>query len=221
MCAADARSTGVSVGVAGGGIGGLSAALALLPAGFDVHVFERASQLGEVGAGVQISPNASRILHRFGLAEQLARTGGEAAGVAPAPLGRRSHASRAVDRRPRRHPVRNYDHARVRGGRVHPGRAARGRRLPVGCSRWSRSAAEWRSSPNSGSPRPAPTSRSRRCRCTGAPSPPAGAGAGGRPRSPRSSTRCAPQPVACRRRPHPDDQRDCCTNSASRLTSSC
>jgi salicylate hydroxylase len=75
MCAAGARSTGVSVGVVGGGIGGLSAALALLHAGFDVHVFERASQLGEVGAGVQISPNASRILHRFGLAEQLARTG--------------------------------------------------------------------------------------------------------------------------------------------------
>jgi FAD binding domain len=221
MCAAGARSTGVSVGVVGGGIGGLSAALALLHAGFDVHVFERASQLGEVGAGVQISPNASRILHRFGLAEQLARTG-----VKPLAW----HQRRWDDGRtraapwivaPRRHPVRNYDHARVRGGRVHPGRAARGRRLPVGCSRWSRSAAEWRSSPNSGSPRPAPTSRSRRCRCTGAPSPPAGAGAGGGPRSPRSSTRCAPQPVACRRRPHPDDQRDCCTNSASRLTSSC
>ncbi len=65
----------VSVGVVGGGIGGLSAALAMLHAGFDVHVFERASSLGEVGAGIQVSPNASRVLHRFGLAEQLARTG--------------------------------------------------------------------------------------------------------------------------------------------------
>jgi salicylate hydroxylase len=66
---------GLSVGVVGGGIGGLSAALSLLHAGFDVHVYEQASTLGEVGAGVQVSPNASRILHRFGLAEELARTG--------------------------------------------------------------------------------------------------------------------------------------------------
>ncbi|MFI5890030.1 FAD-dependent monooxygenase [Actinoplanes sp. NPDC051513] len=66
---------GLTVGVAGGGIGGLSAALSLLAAGFDVHVYERAQALGEVGAGVQISPNASRILHRLGLAGELARTG--------------------------------------------------------------------------------------------------------------------------------------------------
>jgi salicylate hydroxylase len=49
--------------------------LSLLDAGFDVQVYEQASALGEVGAGVQISPNASRILHRFGLAEGLAKTG--------------------------------------------------------------------------------------------------------------------------------------------------
>jgi salicylate hydroxylase len=64
-----------SVGVVGGGIGGLAAALSLLRGGFDVHVYERASALGEVGAGVQISPNASRILHRLGLDAELARTG--------------------------------------------------------------------------------------------------------------------------------------------------
>jgi salicylate hydroxylase len=63
------------VGVIGGGIGGLSAALSLLRAGFDVHVYERAQVLGEVGAGVQVSPNASRILHGLGLADALARTG--------------------------------------------------------------------------------------------------------------------------------------------------
>jgi salicylate hydroxylase len=64
-----------SVGIVGGGIGGLTAALALLRRGFDVHVFEQASALSEVGAGVQISPNASRVLHGLGLAEALARTG--------------------------------------------------------------------------------------------------------------------------------------------------
>jgi salicylate hydroxylase len=66
---------GVSVGVVGAGLGGLSAALSLLRAGFDVHVYEQASALGEIGAGVQVSPNASRVLHRLGLADDLARTG--------------------------------------------------------------------------------------------------------------------------------------------------
>jgi salicylate hydroxylase len=65
----------ISVGVVGGGIGGLSAALSLLNAGFDVHVFEQATALGEVGAGIQVSPNASRILHRLGLADELAAMG--------------------------------------------------------------------------------------------------------------------------------------------------
>jgi salicylate hydroxylase len=68
----------LSVGVVGGGIGGLSAALSLLAAGLDVHVYEQAHELGEVGAGIQISPNASRILHRLGLGERL-----EALGVRP------------------------------------------------------------------------------------------------------------------------------------------
>ena len=66
---------GISVGVVGAGIGGLSAALSLLAAGFDVRVYERASGLGEVGAGVQVSPNASRILHRLGLGQAIAGTG--------------------------------------------------------------------------------------------------------------------------------------------------
>jgi salicylate hydroxylase len=65
----------VRVGVVGGGIGGLTAALSLLRAGLDVQVYEQASRLGEVGAGVQVSPNASRVLHGLGLAGDLARTG--------------------------------------------------------------------------------------------------------------------------------------------------
>jgi salicylate hydroxylase len=62
------------IGIIGAGIGGLSAAAALLDAGFDVQVYEQAHALDEVGAGVQVSPNASRILHRLGLADQLTRT---------------------------------------------------------------------------------------------------------------------------------------------------
>jgi 2-polyprenyl-6-methoxyphenol hydroxylase-like FAD-dependent oxidoreductase len=67
--------TELSVAVVGGGIGGLAAALSLLHAGFDVQVYEQAAALGEIGAGIQISPNASRLLHRLGLAEALERTG--------------------------------------------------------------------------------------------------------------------------------------------------
>ena len=65
----------LSIAVVGGGIGGLAAALSLLRAGFDAQVFEQAAALGEVGAGIQISPNASRLLHRLGLSEALDRTG--------------------------------------------------------------------------------------------------------------------------------------------------
>jgi salicylate hydroxylase len=61
--------------VVGGGIGGLTAALALLREGIDVRVYEQASALGEVGAGVQVSPNASCILHGLGLADALAENG--------------------------------------------------------------------------------------------------------------------------------------------------
>jgi salicylate hydroxylase len=65
----------ISIGVIGGGIGGLAAGLSLLRAGFDVQVYERAAVLREVGAGIQVSPNAARVLHRLGLAEELARMG--------------------------------------------------------------------------------------------------------------------------------------------------
>ena len=63
------------VAIVGGGIGGLAAALSLLEAGVDAHVFEQAPALAEVGAGIQISPNGTRLLDRLGLREALARTG--------------------------------------------------------------------------------------------------------------------------------------------------
>jgi 2-polyprenyl-6-methoxyphenol hydroxylase-like FAD-dependent oxidoreductase len=64
-----------SIAVVGAGIGGLTAALSLHRAGFDVHVYEQASTVSEVGAGIQVSPNASRILHGLGLADDLAEMG--------------------------------------------------------------------------------------------------------------------------------------------------
>ena len=57
--------------IAGGGIGGLAAALALLRAGIDVEVYEQSSELREVGAGIQISPNGNRILDHLGVLQNL------------------------------------------------------------------------------------------------------------------------------------------------------
>jgi salicylate hydroxylase len=73
-----ARQT--SIAIVGGGIGGLTAAALLLRAGFDVQVYEQAKALGEVGAGINIGPNASRILRRIGIGYELERTGVKPAG---------------------------------------------------------------------------------------------------------------------------------------------
>src|SRR4030095_16572911 len=74
----------LQVAVIGGGIGGLSAALAMLKAGCDVQVYEQASKFGEIGAGIQIGPNASRLLRRLGLQAAL-----DAWGVRPAAVHQR------------------------------------------------------------------------------------------------------------------------------------
>jgi salicylate hydroxylase len=58
--------------IAGAGIGGLTASLALAQQGFRVVIIEKAERLEEVGAGLQISPNASRVLVALGLGDRLA-----------------------------------------------------------------------------------------------------------------------------------------------------
>jgi salicylate hydroxylase len=87
-----------TITVAGAGIGGLTASLALAGQGFRVIVLERAERLEEAGAGLQLSPNASRVLIDLGLQPRLAeravtpdaisimsaRAGGE---IARLPLG--------------------------------------------------------------------------------------------------------------------------------------
>ena len=59
--------------IAGAGLGGLTAALALIQRGYEVQVFEQASELREVGAGVQIGPNGSRLLISLGLEDAMNR----------------------------------------------------------------------------------------------------------------------------------------------------
>lgn len=59
--------------IVGGGIGGLASALALGRRGYRVHVFERAPEFGEIGAGLQVAPNASRVLDELGILESVTR----------------------------------------------------------------------------------------------------------------------------------------------------
>jgi 3-hydroxybenzoate 6-monooxygenase len=61
--------------VVGGGIGGLSAAFALTRKGLNVRVLERAGEFGEVGAGLQLAPNCTRILDDYGLLDEAKRLG--------------------------------------------------------------------------------------------------------------------------------------------------
>ena len=63
------------IAVIGGGIGGLSAAVGLRQAGFEVDVYEQAPELTEIGGGINMGPNAARILYRLGLREGLDREG--------------------------------------------------------------------------------------------------------------------------------------------------
>lgn len=66
--------------IAGGGIGGMTAALALLRRGFDVEVYEQAGELREVGAGFHVTPNAFRVLHSIGIGDAVAANACIAAG---------------------------------------------------------------------------------------------------------------------------------------------
>lgn len=59
------------IAVVGGGVGGLTAAVALLRAGAEVTVFEQVSELLPVGASLQLGPNATRLLHELDLLEPL------------------------------------------------------------------------------------------------------------------------------------------------------
>ena len=65
----------VDVVIVGGGIGGLSNAVALGQAGLRVRVLEQANELGEVGAGLQIAPNCTRILRDWGLLDEVVDLG--------------------------------------------------------------------------------------------------------------------------------------------------
>jgi salicylate hydroxylase len=123
--------------VAGGGIGGLTAALCLRQAGVQVDVFEQAPALAQIGAGIQLSPNSARVLHHLGLGPALERIV-----VRPDALESRHWAdgrllgSYSVNGTPPRYGAPHYLVYRpdlldvlmgaMPGGVVHPGRRATG-----------------------------------------------------------------------------------------------
>ena len=66
----------VQIAIIGGGIGGLTAALALQQSGFQAEVFEQAPVLLDVGAAIAMWPNAMRVLEHLGLGEKILESGG-------------------------------------------------------------------------------------------------------------------------------------------------
>jgi salicylate hydroxylase/6-hydroxynicotinate 3-monooxygenase len=65
-----------SIGIIGGGIGGVAAAVALHQIGFDVSIYDREERLREAGAGMMLWPNATRVLRGLGVLEKvLSRSG--------------------------------------------------------------------------------------------------------------------------------------------------
>lgn len=81
----------MQVAIAGGGIAGLTAAIALARRGLSVSLFEAAETLAEIGAGIQLSPNAMGVLAELGLAERIAQHAIEPQGIVifDGPSGRR------------------------------------------------------------------------------------------------------------------------------------
>ena len=68
-------SARLRIGIVGAGLGGLVAAIAARRAGFEATIYEQANAFGEIGAGIQIGPNAVKVLRALGLEEGLMRFG--------------------------------------------------------------------------------------------------------------------------------------------------
>lgn len=71
----------LSIAIVGGGIGGLATAVALRDSRHDVTVYEQAAQFREIGAGVTLHPNATRLLGKLGLGQALRKIGSPTSGV--------------------------------------------------------------------------------------------------------------------------------------------
>ena len=119
------------VAVVGGGIGGLTLAIALEQRGVPVTVFEQAPEFREIGAGVALSANATRHLRRLGLGDALddvsvepsalvVRRWDDGAVIASHPMGARGVRRAVLRRAPRRPAARVRRRARTGRRRARP-----------------------------------------------------------------------------------------------------
>ena len=69
--------TALNIGIVGGGVGGLAAAIALQKVGHRVTVFEQASRYGRVGADINLTPNAVKVCDGLGIGEALRQHGAQ------------------------------------------------------------------------------------------------------------------------------------------------
>ena len=90
----------IRVAIIGAGLGGLAAAGALRQRGIEVAVYERAPKLGEVGAGIQLGPNAVKVLRALGIERALRADRQRAGQLRVAGLGRRASALPRADEGP-------------------------------------------------------------------------------------------------------------------------
>jgi 2-polyprenyl-6-methoxyphenol hydroxylase-like FAD-dependent oxidoreductase len=67
--------------IAGGGIAGMAAGFATARSGWQARVFERSAAFSEVGAGVQLGPNVTRILHAWGMLRSAGASNGRVVGT--------------------------------------------------------------------------------------------------------------------------------------------
>jgi 2-polyprenyl-6-methoxyphenol hydroxylase-like FAD-dependent oxidoreductase len=100
------------VAIIGGGIGGLTAALALRQAGLEVAVYESAPELKEIGAGVALHPNAMRVLRALGLEEGVRKV----AGTSEWALTRNGKTGRVISRTSRKQQADSFG---LNGATVH------------------------------------------------------------------------------------------------------
>ena len=77
------------ISIVGGGIGGLSAAIALQHFGYRVSVFEQTRELREIGAGVVVTPNAMHALNFLGVGERVSERSRAHRGVPDTPFPNR------------------------------------------------------------------------------------------------------------------------------------
>jgi salicylate hydroxylase len=89
------RTPDIAIAIVGGGLAGLATAAALAQVGIEAEIFEAAPRLGEIGAGINVSPQAVRVLRALGLGEPIAA----AANVAPGVLTRDMHTGALLDYR--------------------------------------------------------------------------------------------------------------------------